>query len=195
MYTTVYCVCCVCACTQLYRAVCGGDKQGCLVHDPDPDPGPLSKLPDNEPALRFYGPWDWGLPVLQGLEAVASQRIPLNSRPQRLGLVCIAKTCIPPREAFYAHLTKRRWTGRALYCPSPQHSPFIWPSTPLRRRPGALLTLRPRVPAASGVPWALFRTTALLIWILRKLQIIAVAEKESSVLWPAALKPTSASRG
>lgn len=108
MYTTVYCVCCVCACTQLYPAVCCRNKQGCLVHDTDPGPGPLSKLPYNEPALRFNGLWGWGLPVLQDLEAVASQRIPLNSRPERLGLVCIAETCIPPHKATFVHISQNR---------------------------------------------------------------------------------------
>lgn len=99
MYTTVYCVCCGCACTQMYPAFRCGNKQGCLVHDPDPDPGSLSCLTMSQ-LSDSMAPWNWGLPVLQGLEAVASQRIPLNGRPQRLGLVCLAKTCIPPCEAF-----------------------------------------------------------------------------------------------
>lgn len=111
-----------CVGTRVCTAVCCGDPQGCRAPGPALGLSPRSQLSDPVPQGMA------GSHILQGLDAVASQWIPLSRGHQRLGLGCIVKPLIPRRGPLYAPLTGAIVQGgrSAAYLLAP----------PLHRRPG-----------------------------------------------------------
>lgn len=112
--------------------------------------------------------------------------------------MCIAKTRIPPCEATFMHISQNgsvRGGHSTVRLHSIVHSFGPAHLSAGGRGPCAHEFQLHQVTAGWCSLGPLQNNRAPYIWILRELQIIAVAEKENSVLRPAALKSTPASRG